>query len=119
MESVEIKRGMPLSIVGRLVWEDATWLSPQGAVPLGTYAVDSRQVERELQATILTIMGPLLADGLMGLSHEDEIASYELSLELGSEGAMNPQLQEALSLLAAPTDTGYRLALQGQLPPAG
>ena len=119
LESVEIKRGVPLSMVGRLVWEDATWLSPQGAISLGSYAVDSRQVERELQATILTITGPLLADGLIKLSHKDETASYELALELGSEGGMNPQLQEALSLMASPTDTGYRLVLQGQLPPAG
>ena len=118
MASAEIKQGMPLSVVGRVVWEDAAWLSPQGAIPLGSYAVDSRQVDRELQATILTITGPLQADGLIKLSRKDDIASYDLALELGSEGGMNPQLQEALSLLASPTDTGYRLVLQGQLPPA-
>lgn len=115
MESAEIQQGVPLSVVGRLVWEDATWLSPQGAINLGSYAVDSRQVDRELQVTILTITGPLQADGLIKLSHKDEIASYELSLELGSEGVMNPQLQEALSLMASPTDSGYRLVLQGEL----
>jgi hypothetical protein len=116
LESLEVRQGIPVSAVGRLVWESARWLSPAGVVPLGTYAIDSKQVDNDLQASILTLAGPLLADGAVRVSPARESAGYDLTLELGSEGAMDPQLQEALSLIAAPTDTGYRLVLQGQLP---
>ncbi|MEP0203502.1 MAG: type II secretion system protein N [Halioglobus sp.] len=119
LESAEIKQGVVQSIVGRVVWEDAVWLSPRGDVALGSYAIDSKQVDSGVRAEILTLTGPLLADGLIALSHTDGVASYDLRLELGSEGSMNPQLQEALSLMASPTDTGYRLVLQGKLPPPG
>jgi len=118
LKNAEIKQGVPLTLVGRVVWEDGVWLSPQGSVPLGTYAIDSDQVDEKVQATILTITGPLQADGLMTLNYVDEGARYDLALELGSEKGMNPQLEEALSLMAAPIKGGYRLALQGKLPPA-
>ncbi|MEP4485683.1 MAG: type II secretion system protein N [Halioglobus sp.] len=119
LESAEIKQGVLRSMVGRVVWEDAVWLSPRGDVVLGSYAIDSKHVDSGVRAEILTLTGPLLADGLVALTHADGVASYDLTLELGSEGSMNPQLQEALSLIAPPTDSGYRLTLQGKLPPAG
>ena len=119
MDSVEVKRGIQLVMDGRLVWENARWLSPDGAVRLGSYAVNSRQVDRDIQADILTLTGPLLADGSITLSHAAETPRYELTVDLTSEGSMDPQLQQALSLMASPTSAGYRLVLQGQLPPAG
>ena len=61
---------------------------------------------------MLTLAGPLRAEGSVGLDGR----RYELDLTLSSAQAIDQQLQQGLSLLAAPLPGGgYRLRLDGEL----
>ena len=107
---LQLRQGLPVAARGRMVWQRAVWLSPHGARPLGSYALDFEQKQDEaLVADLVTIAGPVSAAGDIRL----EGRSYALNILIGGESALEPQLQEALSLLAQPTDQGYRVELHG------
>lgn len=109
---LEVDAGLVTEAQGRLVWERASWLSPRGSVPLGSYAMDLGVPQgRSVQGTVLTLSGPVTAEGRIQLDGR----SYGVDLAIGSEGAMDPQLQQALSLVARPVATGYQLKLDGEL----
>jgi hypothetical protein len=46
-------------------------------------------------------------------------SSYSIAVLIAHDGNWEPQLQEALSLLATPVAGGYDLRLEGQLPVPG
>ena len=109
---LEVDAGLVTRARGRLVWERASWLSPRGPVSLGTYAMElDVPQEQTVQGELITLAGPVTAEGRVQL----EGRKYVLDLAIGSDGAMDPQLQQALSLLALPVATGYQLQLDGQL----
>ncbi len=109
---LQVRDGMPFSGEGRLVWQNAGWNSPRGLVPLGTYALDFQQPENEaLQGQILTLSGPLEASGTLQLQQR----SYAVDILIASEGSLDTQIQQMLSLIAQPEDAGFRLALDGDL----
>jgi general secretion pathway protein N len=110
LEKLQLRDGLPYSTAGRLVWQDGGWQSPQGLVPLGSYAMDVKQAPGEaLQGQVLTLAGPLQASGSVQLQSRH----YAVDILLGSEGGLNAQLQQMLSLIAVAEDAGYRIGVQG------
>lgn len=112
LEGLRVEAGLPTSAVGRLVWQRATWESAQGAMPLGSYAVDFQQLPNEaLQGEIVTIAGPVNAAGSARLLGN----SYSVGILVTSESGLDAQLEQALSLIAQPVSEGYRIHFDGQL----
>jgi general secretion pathway protein N len=110
LEKLQLRDGLPYSTAGRLVWQDGGWQSPQGLVPLGSYAMDVKQAPGEaLQGQVITLAGPLQASGSVQLQSRH----YAVDILLGSEGGLNAQLQQMLSLIAVAEDAGYRIGVQG------
>ncbi len=112
LQQLSLRDGLPHSAQGRVVWQQAGFQSPRGRVPLGSYALDFTQAPGEaLQGEILTLNGPMLAEGRARL----EGRAYSINVLLRSEGAMDPVLKEALQLMAMPEGDGYRLQLSAEL----
>jgi hypothetical protein len=107
-----LRNGMPHSGNGRLVWQNAAWKSPRGLVSLGSYALDYQQADGEaVQGEIITLAGPLQATGSLQLQQRH----YSVNILLGSETAIDAQVQQMLSLIAQPEGSGFRLSLEGDL----
>lgn len=106
----KLRDGLPYSAEGKLVWQGAAWRSPQGLVPLGTYAMDFKQLPGEvLRGDVVTLTGPLQATGFAEL----EGRQYTVDVLMGSEEGLDPQLQQMLSLIAAPEGADYRVGVDG------
>ncbi len=111
LDNLQLRDGLPHSGDGRLVWQNAGWQSPGGVLPLGTYALDFHQAPGEiLQAEIVTVAGPVAANGTVELQNRD----YAVDILVSSEVAMDAQLEQALSLIAAPEPQGYRVVFDGE-----
>ena len=109
---LHLREGLPYHTEGRLVWQRATWLSPAGSRPLGSYAVQLRQAPGDgLDGEVLTLSGPVTAVGSVQLSGRD----YGVEILLSSEEPLENQLRQALSLIAEPDGEKYRVSLRGQL----
>ena len=104
--------GQPYAADGRLVWQYAGWVSPQGPRSLGQYALDIRQPDGEdLVGDVTTISGDLLAEGRVVLAS----GNYDVNILLSGRGLQDPTLQQALQLVASPEEGKYRVQLQGAL----
>lgn len=111
--------GLVHALEGRMTWERAAWDAPGSSFALGSYAVDFAPAAGGAQAAgsggvqgeVLTLAGPLEASGTLALVDR----RYRVDLTLGSERPLPRPLTEALSLLAAPTDRGFHLVLDGEL----
>lgn len=111
LAQLELRDGLPYSADGRLMWQDGGWQSPRGLVPLGTYAVDFQQAPGAvLSGQVLTVSGPLEATGTVQLQDR----SYQVDIVLSSQASLDEQLEQALSLIAAPQAQGYRITLDGE-----
>jgi hypothetical protein len=108
---LRLRDGLPHSADGRLVWQQAAWLSPVGPRPLGTYAVDLQQTPGEmLVGSVQTVSGPVDASGSVELTG----SAYRVDILLASEGAFEPELRQALSLMATPRGDAFHLVLNGE-----
>ena len=108
LDRLQLRQGLPYSALGRLVWHDGGWQSVRGLVPLGSYALDFEQAPAEaLQGQVITLSGPLQASGSLELKDR----RYEVDILLGSEDALDGQLQAMLSLIAVPEDERYRISI--------
>lgn len=113
---LRLRDGFPVQTEGRLLWQQAAWDSPRGVLPLGSYVVEVAQpLGGDLTGEVLTLAGPLRATGQLQLARP----SYSIAVLIAHDGSWDPQLQEALSLLARPVAEGYHLRLEGQLPVPG
>ncbi|MEH6590138.1 MAG: type II secretion system protein N [Halioglobus sp.] len=111
VQQLRVKDGQPYAGTGRLVWENASWLAYGGARTLGSYALDFEQSEGQpLIGEVVTIAGPLNVAGNLRL----EGRNYTVDVLLEQSDALDEQLQQALSLVAQPVASGYRVELQGQ-----
>jgi hypothetical protein len=111
LDKLQLRDGLPYSGSGRLVWQNGGWQSPRGLLPLGTYTLDFHQAPEEiLQAEVVTVSGPVQASGTVELHSRD----YRLDILVSSPGAMDAQLEQALSLIATPQSQGYRLLFSGE-----
>jgi general secretion pathway protein N len=107
---LQLRNGLPHTAKGRLIWKDGGWRSPQGLVPLGTFALDFEQAQGEaLQGKVITLAGPLQADGSVQLRERH----YEVDILLGSEQTFDQQLGSMLSLIATPENAGFRIGMKG------
>lgn len=98
---------------GNVVWQDAAWENVSGVGVLGSYAARlSSPREGTVEAQVETLAGPVTASGNLRL----EDSRYWVDARIGSNGAMDPQLAQALSLVAVPEENGYLLRLDGDLP---
>ena len=103
---------MPGGAQGRVVWQDAAWLSPQGPVLLGSYAMDFQQDdEQPVLGRVITLAGPMRAEGEASLDQR----RYNINVLITSDEVIDGPIQHALSLMAAPEGDGYRLALEGDI----
>lgn len=113
---LRLRDGLPVQAEGRLLWQQAQWDSPRGMLPLGSYVLEVAQPPGgDLSGKVLTLEGPVQATGRLQLAH----SSYSIAVLIAREGGLDPQLQQALSLLARPVPGGYDLRLEGQLPVPG
>lgn len=109
VQNLQLRNGLPHSAEGRLVWQDAGWRSPAGPVPLGTYALDFKQPAGEaLQGQVITLSGPLQANGEVELRERH----YRVEIELASDATLDAQLRQMLSLIAVPQDSGFRISME-------
>ena len=114
-QELELDARGPLRAEGRVVWQDALWQSPGGARPLGTYVAELESPgERQILGRVDTLAGLVRATGDLSL----EVNTYAVDLRVeGRDRLLEPALAQALSLLAVPEDSGYRLRLNGDLAP--
>lgn len=111
-----LEQGLPVAGAGRVVWQDAGWVSPDGPQALGHYVLEfEQQPGAALAGRVLTLSGPVQAEGSIGLAGSD----YSIDLLLSGPGLADPRLAQALQLVAAPEGSGFRVRLQGSLPQAG
>ena len=111
-QRLELRDGLPYAADGRLVWRSGGWVSPQGPRSLGDYALDFRQPAGDpLVGEVATLAGSLRATGRITISGD----TYDVDVLLAGDGLDDPQLRQALQLVAAPGGDGFRVALQGSL----
>lgn len=109
---LQLRDGLPYSGNGRLVWQNAGWKSPNGLVPLGSYALDFQQPQDgPVAGEVITLSGPLQASGSLLLQQQ----RYEVDIQLSSDDALDAQVKQMLSLIAQPEGEGFRLKLTGDL----
>ncbi|GAB3287072.1 type II secretion system protein N [Parahaliea aestuarii] len=111
---LRIRDARPAGARGRLVWEHGAWTAPQGRIALGSYALDFNQPDADtaLAAEVITLAGPVQAVGDASLAGQD----YRVDIRIRAEqGALDPALQQGLSLMARPDGNGYHLTLTGAL----
>ena len=111
-EQLLIRQNMPVHASGRIVWQGGGWISPQGRKSLGSYAVDiATDPDGLITGQVITLAGPLQAEGDLSLRQ----AQYAVDIHLHGPGLQDPQLSQALQLVAAPTNGGFRAQLKGEL----
>mgnify|MGYP003625808103 CR=1 FL=1 len=111
VEGVRVRDGLPREGSGRLVWQNARWQSPQAMLTLGSYVLEFEQAEGgALSGDVLTLSGPVKATGKLQLQHSD----YAIDVLISGD-PLDEQIQQALSLLAAPGPQGYRVKFNGAL----
>ena len=103
--------GTPVFISGRVVWEDAAWQAVGGDVSLGTYAVDIATDDQGISGEVVTLKGALELNGEFTLQGN----RYSVTADLSGAAARNEAFQQAIALMAVPTESGYRIDLSGTL----
>lgn len=110
LERLQLRGGLPQEASGRLVWRDGVWLAPSGPITLGSYAMDIGQDPGgPLTGEVLTLSGPVEASGAVQLQDR----AYAIDISVAGQGAQDPRLQQALSLVASPQGQGYHIKLDG------
>ncbi len=110
LDELRLRDGLPYSGGGRLVWQEGGWQSPRGLIPLGTYAVDVEQAPDALLGQVVTVTGPVEATGTVQLQGRE----YQGDILVSGSAPLDDQLEQALSLIAAPGPQGYRVVLNGE-----
>jgi hypothetical protein len=111
LAQLSLRDGLPYSADGRIVWQDGVFLSTSGRVPLGSYAMEFKQAEGEvLRGEVITLSGSLLVAGQMQLDRR----RYVIDLAINSDEPLDPQLKNALDLMAVPENGGYRIVLDSE-----
>ena len=103
--------GVPETIMGRVVWENAAWQALGGDVSLGTYAIDIKTTDRGISGKVVTLKGALDLTGEFTLKGD----RYSVRADLSGAAARNEAFQQAIALMAVPTESGYRIDLSGTL----
>ena len=111
-DQLKIRQGGLQSAEGRVVWQGAGWVSPQGPRPLGSYAVDIKSSAEDIvSGEVITLAGDLQVAG--GLQLQQNV--YDIDMTLQGKALEEPQLRQALQLVAVPVGEGFRMKLEGEL----
>ena len=111
-QSLRIEGGLPTAAQGRLVWQGAGWRAGQALRPLGSYVLEVQQPPGQpLSGQVLTLAGDVQAGGSVRLTGRD----YLIDVVLAGPGLADPQLQQALQLVATPREDDYHLLLRGEI----
>ena len=112
LEALAVEDGLPVSAQGRVVWENATFVSRAGPQPLGTYVLllDSPE-DGVMEGEVQTLVGPLTAEGTAELRGR----SYSVTALLRSEGPLYPAIEESLMLFAVPRGDTWRVDLEAEI----
>lgn len=112
LAELQLRDGQPRAVEGRVLWERGGWNSPQGVRPLGTYAVDLHTGDDgTLRGEVVTVSGEVAAAGEVRWQG----GRYAVDILLSGPGLEDPQLRQALQLVAAPEGENFRLKLEGGL----
>ena len=103
--------GVPEEITGRVVWENAAWQAMGGDVSLGTYAIDIETTDQGILGEVVTLKGALDLTGEFTFKGD----RYSVTADLSGTAARNEAFQQAIALMAVPTESGYRIDLSGTL----
>ena len=103
--------GAPSVLAGRLVWENAAWQALGGDVSLGTYVVDVTTSDQGISGKVVTLKGALDLTGEFTLKGD----RYSVVADLSGTAVRNEAFQQAIALMAVPTESGYRIDLSGTL----
>ena len=111
---LEVVDDIPVAVHGTLTWQSAGWFGPTGPRSLGSYLAQlSTTDEGSIVATVSTLAGALRAEGTVTL----DAGRYAVDARLDPQGPVDPELEQALSLVAVPDENGYLLRLNGALVP--
>lgn len=111
LDRMDVADGVPVSGTGRLVWRQAFWRGNRGSQPLGDYVLEfNLSGPGKGEARVTTLSGPIEIDG--GLTVDGR--RYAVDASLTSEQAIDRELAEALELMAAPVDGGFRLKFNSE-----
>ena len=105
-----IASGQPLSIDGEILWQNAVWAAAAGDVPLGDYQLRLSSDHNRVKGRVNTLSGALIVAGDIVAAE----SNYEIDLDLSGPAARNPELANALQLLAVPSPTGFDMVVQGR-----
>ena len=107
---IAIASGQPLSIDGEILWQNAVWAAAAGDVPLGDYQLRLSSDHNRVKGRVNTLSGALIVAGDIVAAE----SNYEIDLDLSGPAARNPELANALQLLAVPSPTGFDMVVQGR-----
>lgn len=100
---------------GRVVWQGGAWNSSTGRHALGSYAATlSSPADGRVDAVITTLSGSVTTEGRLSVVDQ----RYDVDLLIDGAGVADPELAQALSLIASPAENGYRLRLDGAITPS-
>lgn len=108
---IAIASNQVLSLDGELVWESAVWAAAAGDVPLGDYQLVVSDNKDALQGRVTTLSGALIAAGDVVVA----ASNYKIDLDLSGPATRDPELANALQLLAVPSATGFDMVIEGRL----
>ncbi len=108
---IAIASNQVLSLEGELVWEGAVWAAAAGDVPLGDYQLVVSDNKDALQGRVTTLSGALIAAGDVVVA----ASNYKIDLDLSGPATRDPELANALQLLAVPSATGFDMVIEGRL----
>ncbi|EED35187.1 bacterial type II secretion system protein N [Luminiphilus syltensis NOR5-1B] len=106
----EIAGGVPTTVNGRLVWEQAVWTADRGDSALGSYALPVETRDSVITGEWITLEGPLVIEGTVQLQERN----YRLDIDLSGPALTDPMLAASLRMMAVPTAGGFELAAEGR-----
>lgn len=99
------------SLDGTLTWQSAVWTAAAGDMSLGDYLLELSGKNRQVQGRVTTLSGGLMVAGTVAVAENN----YEIDLDLSGPVTANPDLADALQLLATPSATGFDMVMKGRL----
>jgi len=114
LEELVLEGGRPLSVRGRLSWEEAA-LTGDGPA-LGALRLNLRtEAPGKIKGVLRDGGGPVRVDGILELSGE---GNYRLTGTLVAGPKASPEITQALQFIGRPTGDGKRaISFSGRMPP--
>lgn len=110
---LDIAAGVLVNAKGRALWRDGAWPGSNGVKPLGSYVATLQTYgDGSIAVSIETLAGPVQAQGTVNLRG----LAYVLDVTINAEAGLDRELEQALSLVAVPSENGYLLRLDGVMP---